>query len=71
MSDQGLYKIGTPDDYLGAYLATGFIAITQTVAPLLFAQLWRKDDYNMSMMNPWYANAWKAMQAGGVVAYGL
>ena len=72
MSDNGLYKIGTPQDYLGGYLATGFIAIVQTVTPLLLAQLWRKDDLDMDInMNPWYNYAWKAMQAGGVVAYGL
>ena len=50
---------------------TGFIAIVQAVTPLLLGQLWKKDDLLLAGQNPWFAYAWKAMQAGGMVAYGL
>ena len=72
MSDPVTYSIKDPEDYVGGFVATGIVAIVQTVTPLLLAQLWKKDDLAADIgSNPWYSWAWKGMQAGGVVAYGL
>ena len=66
------YSVGEPSDYLGGFIATGVVAIVQTITPLLVAQLWKKDDIKAGeASNPWISYMWKAMQAGGVVGYGL
>ena len=56
---------------MGGFVATGLVAIAQTVTPLLLAQLWKKNDIDMDVNNPWFSHAWKAMQATGVIGYGL
>ena len=72
MSDPVTYTVKDPEDYLGGFVATGIVAIVQTVTPLLIAQLWKKESREISgAFNPWYSYAMKAMQAGGVVAFGL
>ena len=71
MPENALYSIKDPEDYVGGFVATGIVAIIQTITPLLLGQLWKKNDIKMSGHNPWIAYAWKAMQAGGVVSYGL
>ena len=66
------YTVKDPEDYIGGFVATGLVAIIQTVTPLLIGQLWKKDDREITQStNPWYTYAWKAMQAGGVVSFGL
>ena len=66
------YSIKEPKDYLGGFIATGVIAVVQTITPLLVGQLYKKDDYNAGVSyNPWFTYMWKAMQTGGVVAFGL
>ena len=69
MSD--LYAIKDQSDYLPGYIATGLMAIAQTVTPLMVYQLWKKNDLTMDTGNMWYQYSWKAMQAGGVVCFGL
>ena len=72
MSNSVSYAVGKPEDYLGGFIATGAVAIVQTVTPLLVAQLWKKDDLVAGeLTNPWITYMWKAMQAGGVVGFGL
>ena len=72
MSNPVTYNVKEPEDYLGGFVATGIVAIVQTVTPLLVAQLWKKEDREISeAYNPWYSYAMKAMQAGGVVGFGL
>ena len=68
---QGIFNIKPQKDYAGGFIATGVLAIVQTMAPLLIYQLWRKDTLMMDTMNMWYQYAYKAMQAGGVVSWGL
>lgn len=75
MSNPVTYTVKDPEDYLGGFVATGIVAIVQTMAPLLVAQLWKNSDSTQWTMeqtsNPWYTYGWKAAQAGGVVAFGL
>ena len=72
MTDPVTYTVKDPEDYIGGFVATGIVAIIQTVTPLLIGQLWKKDDREITQFtNPWYTYAWKAMQAGGVVSFGL
>ena len=66
-----MYSIKEPSDYMGGFIATGTMAIVQTIAPLLIGQLWKRDDLALAGYNPWFAYAWKAMQAGGTIAFGL
>ena len=66
-----LYSIKEPSDYLGGFIATGTMAIVQTITPLLVGQLWKREDLKHAGYNPWFAYAWKAMQAGGTIAFGL
>ena len=67
----GMYSIKEPSDYMGGFVATGTMAIVQTITPLLVGQLWKRDDLKHAGYNPWFAYAWKAMQATGVISYGL
>ena len=72
MSDPVTYTVKDPEDYLGGFVATGIVAVVQTITPLLIAQLWKKEDREISQLwNPWYTYGWKAAQAGGVVSFGL
>ena len=66
-----MYSIKEPSDYMGGFVATGMMAIVQTITPLLVGQLWKRDDLQKAGYNPWFAYAWKAMQAGGTIAFGL
>lgn len=68
---EGMFNIKDQSAYMPGFVATGMVAIIQTVTPLLLAQLWKKNDLDMDVNNPWYSYAWKAMQSGGVVAFGL
>ena len=68
---EGIYNIKDPSDYIGGFLATGIMAIVQVVTPLLLGQIWKREDLKMAGHNPWFAYAWKAMQAGGTVSFGL
>ena len=70
-ADQGIFNIKDQKEYLGGFVGTGILAIVQTVFPLLVYQLWKKDDVSMATNNPWYAYAWQAAQANGVVSYGF
>ena len=67
----GIFNIKDQSAYLGGYVAVGVFAIVQTIAPLLIYQLWRKPDITTDNRNMWYKYAWQAMQAGGVVSWGL
>lgn len=70
-ADEGIFNIKDQKDYLGGFVGTGVMAIVQTAAPLLVYQLWKKDEAQYDVANMWYQYAWQAMQATGVVAYGL
>ena len=70
-ASSGMYSIKEPSDYMGGFVATGTMAIVQTITPLLVGQLWKRDDLKQAGYNPWFAYAWKAMQAGGTIAFGL
>ena len=71
IASSGMYSIKEPSDYMGGFVATGMMAIVQTITPLLVGQLWKRDDLQKAGYNPWFAYAWKAMQAGGTIAFGL
>ena len=68
--EDGIFNIKDQKEYLGGFIGTGVMAIVQTVTPLLVYQLAFKSSLKYDGNNPWYQYAWKAMQAGGVVAYG-
>ena len=70
-ADGGIFNIKDQSEYLGGFVGTGIMAIVQTVFPLLVYQLWKKDDISQDTNNPWYAYAWQAAQANGVVSYGF
>ena len=70
-SVDGIFNIKPQSEYLGGFIATGLMAIVQTTLPLFLYQLWMKEMLMMDSMNMWYQYAWQAMQAGGVVSYGI
>ena len=68
---EGIFNIKDQSAYLGGYVATGIMAIVQTAFPLLIYQLWGKKLATGDNLNMWFQYANQAMQAGGVVAWGL
>ena len=58
---EGIFSIKDQSAYMPGFVATGILAIVQTCAPLLIAQLYKKDDFMMDVWNPWYTYAWKSM----------
>ena len=73
MSNQedAIFNIKDQKEYLGGFIGTGIMALVQTVTPLLVYQLAYKDGLRYDVNNPWFTYARQAMQAGGVVSYGL
>ena len=65
------FDIKPQKEYLGGFVATGIVAVVQTITPLLVYQLWKKNDLINDTSNKWFQYAWQAMQAGGVINYGL
>ena len=70
-ADEGIFDLKPQSDYLGGFVGTGIMAIVQTAFPLLVFQLWKKSELENELLNMWYCYAWCAMQATGVVSYGL
>ena len=70
-ADEGIFNIKDQKEYLGGFVGTGIMAIVQTVFPLLVIQLWRKNDLDNDVNNPWLKYAAQAAQANGVVSYGF
>ena len=68
---EGIFHIKPQSEYMGGYIATGFMAIIQTIVPLFVYQFWKKEMLMMDTGNMWFQYAWQAMQAGGVVSFGL
>ena len=67
----GIFNIKDQKESLGGFIGTGVLAILQTITPLLVYQLAFKNNSKYEISNPWFTYAWQAMQAGGVVSYGL
>ena len=68
---EGIFHIKPQSEYMPGYIVTGFMAIFQTIIPLFVYQFWKKEMLMMDTGNMWYQYAWQAMQAGGVVSFGM
>ena len=65
------FQVGDKKQYLTGHIVMGGEALVHTVLPLILGQFWWKPKFEDDYENPWFDYAWKAMQAGGVIATGL
>ena len=63
--------VGERHHYVTGHTMLWLDGVLHILIAFLVGQLWWKTKFKDDSLNPWYGYAWKAMQAGTMITYGL
>ena len=68
-TDNGMFTIGQPSEYIGGHIAIGVVTFIETALPVILYYAWADPRLKTIGVNKWYHYSWKAATYGGFLTF--